>query len=399
MSSAILARLRAVVGDDATAGPTGQPLVAPRSIEALAATLRTAFHEGWTLRVEGASTWLTPDAPADLAVTTRRLDRILAVAPGDLVATVQAGVPVRQLATRLAAHGALVGIDPPGSPDRTLGSVLATGTGGPGAHRFGPVRDVVLGSTIVSADGTLVRAGGTVVKNVAGYDLSKIQVGGFGAFGIIAEVHLRLRARPAARRCLVARGELDPLFNAARAIGAEGIDTTIVELFATQPGGPWTLVVEIEGTEQGAAVEEDRARATAAVPFETGTARATVHAFGEAMTEDPVTLRAGVLPASLPDVADLATASLGAGRISLSAGRGGLRWCGRPTAAQVVAFRRELATREIPVTLERGPWALRRAVGHFGAFREGVRPLSNRVRDVFDPKRQFQVALEEAPDA
>lgn len=399
MSGAILARLRQIVGDDVAAGADGCPLVAPQSIEALAAAMGAANEEGWSVRVEGAATWLPPDAPADVAITTRRLDRILSVAPADLVATVQAGVPLRRLVDRLASHGTLVGIDPPGSPDRTLGSVLATGTSGPSAHRFGPVRDVVLGSTIVSADGNLVRSGGSVVKNVAGYDLSKIQVGGFGAFGIIAEVHVRLRAAPASRRGLVARGDLDRLFNAARAIVAEGVDTNIIELFAAVPGGPWTLVVETSGTEQGAAIEEERARGAAAdVAFEPGTARSTVHAFGEAMIEAPVTFRAGALPGSLPEVADLVTASLGAGQISLSAGRGGLRWCGRPSAAQLVALRRELARREIPVTLERAPWPLRRAVGHFGAFREGVRPLSDRVRDVFDPKRILRVALEGATD-
>ena len=199
MSGAILARLRQVVGDDVVAGPDGRPRVAPRSADGLAAALGTAAQEGWRVRVEGSGSWLPPDAPADLAVTTRALDRIVSVAPSDLVATVQGGVTLRRLADKLAGHRTLVALDPPGSPDRSLGSILATATAGPEAHRFGPVRDQVLGTTIATADGKLVRSGGSVVKNVAGYDLSKIQIGGFGAFGIIVEAHLRLRALPAAR--------------------------------------------------------------------------------------------------------------------------------------------------------------------------------------------------------
>lgn len=393
MSGAMLARLRQIVGNDVETGPDSRPLVAPRSVDALAAALGAAGDEGWTVRIEGGGTWQAPDAPADLGITTRRLNGILSVAPADLVATVQCGATIRQLAGKLAGHRMEVGFDPPGSPDRTIGSVLATATAGPAAHRFGPIRDSLLGSTIVAADGKLVRSGGSVVKNVAGYDLSKIQVGGFGAFGIIAEVHLRLRALPAARRTLVAQGMLDPLFHAARAIVAASVDTTIIELYANAPPR-WTLVVETSGTEQGAEIEEARAREIAGVPFEAGDSRSTVHAFGEAMTEAPVTLRAGVLPASLPETADLFTESLGPGRLSLSAGRGGLRWCGSPTAAAAMELRHRLAAREIPLTLERAPWAFRMAMGHFGAFREGVRPLSDRVRDVFDPKRLFAVALE-----
>ena len=394
MSGAILARLRQVVGDDVVAGPDGRPRVAPRSVDGLAAALGTAAQEGWRVRVEGSGSWLPPDAPADLAVTTRALDRIVSVAPSDLVATVQGGVTLRRLADKLAGHRTLVALDPPGSPDRSLGSILATATAGPEAHRFGPVRDQVLGTTIATADGKLVRSGGSVVKNVAGYDLSKIQIGGFGAFGIIVEAHVRLRALPAARQTLAARGALDPLFSAARAIVGASIDATIVELFATVPGGPWTLIVETAGTEQGALIEAQRARDIGEVLFDVADSRSTVHAFGESMTEGPVTLRAGVLPASLPETADLIVESLGPGRLSLSAGRGGLRWCGSPTVGGLLALRRTLAAREIPLTVERAPWSIREAVGHFGAFREGVRPLSDRVRDVFDSRRLIAVALE-----
>ena len=156
-----------------------------------------------------------PDAPADLAVSTRALDQVLSVSPADLVATVQAGTTHDALRRRLADEGMWLAVDPPGRPDRSLGSIVATGTAGPLRHGLGPIRDHLLGCTVATGDGRLVKAGGKVVKNVAGYDLTKLQVGGFGGFGIIAELHLRLRALPRADVTLLARGARDDL-SAAR---------------------------------------------------------------------------------------------------------------------------------------------------------------------------------------
>ena len=171
----------------------------PDSADALSLVCRLAHDEGWKIRVEGHGTWLAADAPADLAVSTRALDRVLSVSPADLVATVQAGTPIEALRRRLADEGMWLALDPPGRPERSLGSVVATATAGPLRHGFGPVRDHVLGCTVATGDGRLVRAGGRVVKNVAGYDLTKLQVGGFGGFG---DHHRGAppAPRPAARR-------------------------------------------------------------------------------------------------------------------------------------------------------------------------------------------------------
>src|SRR6185436_8983503 len=152
--------------------------------------------------------------------------------PGDLVATVQAGTPIESLRRRLADEGMWLAIDPPGRPERTLGSVVATATAGPLRHGFGPVRDHVLGCTVATGDGRLVNAGGRVVKNVAGYDLTKLQVGGFGGFGIIAEVHLRLRALPRADVTLLARGPRDELTSGARELLASHLLPGALELLS-----------------------------------------------------------------------------------------------------------------------------------------------------------------------
>jgi hypothetical protein len=193
-------RFRALLGREAVLDAGSErgrpPRVAPDSVDAVALVLGTAYEEGWRVRVEGAGTWMPGDAPADLVLTTRRLDRVTAVAPEDLTATAEAGAPLDTLRERLAERGAWIALDAPGQAARTLGSVIATATAGPLRQGFGPVRDHLLGLSVVTGDGRVVTSGGRVMKNVAGYDLTKLHTGGFGAFGVVVAAHLRLRALP-----------------------------------------------------------------------------------------------------------------------------------------------------------------------------------------------------------
>jgi len=194
MTDGMLARLREIVGASGVErDPAGLPRVVPDTTEAMGRLFALAHARSWRARIEGQGTWLSSDAPADFAVSTRGLDRVVSVSPADLVATVDAGVAIGNLRRRLADDGMWLAIDPPGRPERSIGSIIAAGTAGPLRQGFGPVRDHVLGLSVVTGDGRLVRAGGRVVKNVAGYDLGKLQIGGFGGFGVVTELNLRLR--------------------------------------------------------------------------------------------------------------------------------------------------------------------------------------------------------------
>ncbi len=227
----IFARLKALLGPGAVdRDPDNLPRVTPDSTDALALVCRLAHDEGWTIRIEGLGTWLPTDAPADLAVSTRAMDEVVSVSPADLVATVQAGAPMDAVRRRLAEESMWLAVDPPGRPDRTLGSVIATGTSGPLRLDFGPVRDHVLGCTVVTGDGRTVQAGARVVKNVAGYDLTKLHVGGFGGFGIITQAHLRLRALPRADVTLTSRGGRDSQSAVARDLLDAGLAPAALEL-------------------------------------------------------------------------------------------------------------------------------------------------------------------------
>ncbi len=153
------------------------------SLEQAAAELRAASAEGRKLR-------LGTDLDA------AGMDRVLEHEAGDLTCTVEAGIRLSALAAALAPFGQRLSLDPPGDP--TIGACLAGNLSGPLRHRFGAPRDLVLGVTLVLADGTIVNAGGKVVKNVAGYDLGKLVCGSGGRLAFIGRVSLRLHPAPVA---------------------------------------------------------------------------------------------------------------------------------------------------------------------------------------------------------
>jgi FAD/FMN-containing dehydrogenase len=138
-------------------------------------------------------------------VTAGGLQRVLEHDPGDLTCTVEAGIRLSALGAALGTSGQRLSLDPPGDP--TIGAVVADNLSGPLRHRFGAPRDLVLGATLVLADGTVANAGGKVVKNVAGYDLARLVCGSEGRLAFVARVSLRLHPLPRAARTLVVETE------------------------------------------------------------------------------------------------------------------------------------------------------------------------------------------------
>jgi FAD/FMN-containing dehydrogenase len=161
----------------------------------------------------------------DTVLSTRGLARVLEHEPGDLTAIVEAGIRLAELQERLAAHGQMLALDPPGDP--TIGACLAGDLSGPRRHRFGAMRDLVVGVTVVLADGTVASSGGKVVKNVAGYDLGKLFSGSRGRLGLVARVALRLHPRPEASETVVA--ETDDPRGFWRELHASQLEPTAVD--------------------------------------------------------------------------------------------------------------------------------------------------------------------------
>jgi hypothetical protein len=159
----------------------------------------------------------------------------------------------------------------------------------------------------------------------------------------------------------------------------------------------WALAVRLTGTDAGVSAEVDRIVKATGLEWERlGAERAS--AFWNLVARAPlaseVTIRLATLLDGVDDAIDLVLEELGEGMLSAGLGTGALRWAGEVEAEPLRELRRKAASREIPLTLERAPWDLRRAVGHFGAYREGVGQLVGRLRETFDPKRTIAVALE-----
>jgi len=164
-------------------------------------SVREAGAARTPLRIAGRSHWLSAGRPvaASDRVSVADHSGVVDYVPGDLTITVRAGTTLADIAGVTGEHGQWLPLDPFGSADGTIGATVATGSSGPLAHGFGTIRDLVLGVEIVTGDAKIVRGGGRVVKNVAGFDLVRLVTGAWGTLGVITEVSLRLHALPAHR--------------------------------------------------------------------------------------------------------------------------------------------------------------------------------------------------------
>jgi glycolate oxidase FAD binding subunit len=180
-------------------GRTPEAAVFPGSLEEVRAVIEAAAQAGVPVISWGGGTAAavgTPMPGPGIVLGLGRLAALVEHEPGDLTATVQAGMTVAALQTALRARGQWLSLDPPDAERATVGGVLAANAAGPRRHLYGTARDLVIGVTAVTGEGVVVRGGGKVVKNVAGYDLPKLFVGSYGTLGVVVEVTVKLRPLP-----------------------------------------------------------------------------------------------------------------------------------------------------------------------------------------------------------
>jgi len=204
------------------------------STESIASAIRDAARSQTPLRVTGRSTWLDAGRPvrADQRLSMRDDTGVVAYVPGDLTLTVRAGTTLSEIETATREHGQWLPLDPYGSPDGTIGATLATASAGPLSSSFGQARDLVLGVEFVTGRGEVVRGGGKVVKNVAGFDLSRLITGSWGTLGVITEVTLRLYALP----------KVDRTFSISLS-GGERETASLLRAVIMSPLSPFALVL------------------------------------------------------------------------------------------------------------------------------------------------------------
>lgn len=213
-------------------------IISPGSVDEVCEVMRLASREGWAVVPAGAATWLDAGNPltrVNIVVSTQRLKRIVEHEPADLVAIAEAGVTLKDFNEALSQKGQWLAIDPPDDIEAgsaTIGGIVATGLAGAQQYGYGPPRRHVIGMRVVMADGSLIKAGGRVVKNVAGYDLCKLFTGSYGTLGIVVEVNFKLRPLPAETRTVVARGSRNDLLSGAQRIIAAPLFPVAVELLS-----------------------------------------------------------------------------------------------------------------------------------------------------------------------
>jgi FAD/FMN-containing dehydrogenase len=208
----------------------------PRRLEELSEMLQFAARERLTVIPVGAGTWLemgNRPTRAHLIISTAQMNRVLEYEPADLTATVEAGCTLAEFNARAAAHRQFIPLDPFGDASSTLGATVATASYGPLRCAYGTPRDWVIGMHVAHADGRLTKAGGKVVKNVAGYDLCKLYTGSFGTLGMIGELSFKLRALPPEERTLIFYAkEIDELCQLAARITDSDVQPAALELFS-----------------------------------------------------------------------------------------------------------------------------------------------------------------------
>jgi len=356
----------------------------PSSVGELADVLRDSAPQ--SVLVRGGDTKLgwggVVDEPLDLVVWTSALDRIVEHAEGDFVVTVQSGARLSDVQRELGAKGQWLALDPP-EANATIGGIVSTATSGPRRLRYGTPRDLLIGVTVVLADGTVARSGGKVVKNVAGYDLGKLFCGAFGTLGVVAECTFRLHPRPRAIRCVSVA--LDDPGEAVRSLRRSPFRPSAIEYDGT------CLSVVVEAFDAAAEAQAEQIRSLIggeirdAVPDGFG-----VRPWQPGEIGLKATFRIGALSPVVALVRRIAPEL----RMSAHAASGVLWLGGAVSATKVSELRAAVAAHDGTVVVVTGPATFRREVDVWGPVR-GV-DMMRRIRDQFDPDRRLNPGVLDA---
>ncbi|MDB9494290.1 FAD-binding oxidoreductase [Spirulina major CS-329] len=385
---------------------TPPQLLFPQTLPALQAVIRHLHHSGGTMRPCGTGTKLTWGGigrPVDYLVSGAALDRVIDHAVGDLTITVEAGISLAAVQAHLAPTGQFLPLDPAYPDQATLGGIVATADAGSWRQRYGGVRDLLLGMTMVRADGAIAKAGGRVVKNVAGYDLMKLLTGSFGTLGMLAELTFRTYPRPETMATRVLTGSAEAIATTTQTLLNSTLTPVRLDLLngslvrAGGGRGALGLGVEFASIAASVAVQLDQLDAiatqqgltiTTPAPDFWDTLTATVRTPAH---RDAITARFGVLPAALPDL----LANLPTTAIALGNGGSGLGFCQFPagiTADQLRRVRRQCAQQRGFFTLLDAPAALKQTIDPWGYPGNAI-ALMRQVKQSFDPQNGFSPGI------
>jgi glycolate oxidase FAD binding subunit len=373
--------------DDAVGGVVPREVVRPTTVDQVAEVLTAAAADGRTVvPVGGRSklTWAAPPESCDLLLDLTGLDRVVEHVAGDLTVVAEAGVRLADLQAQVGRAGQLLGLDPP-EDGATLGGVVSANASGPRRLRYGTTRDLLIGITVVLADGTVAHAGGKVVKNVAGYDLGKLFTGAHGTLGVVVSTTWRLHPVPPARRVVTLElpdaAAAGPL---SVALARSTLTPSAVELIAGA-GGTARLVVLFESIAESVA---GQARAAVALLGGGVESEDLPEDFGRRPGgADDVLLRLAHAPASLSAV----LGALPAGTAVAAHAATGVSYAAVPAGEAVGALpglRAAIAPHDGTAVVLRAPDAVREHLDHWGPVGDSL-DLMRRVKERFDPERRM----------
>jgi glycolate oxidase FAD binding subunit len=371
----------------------------PRDAEMAAAMLAECTNDGLAVVPRGGGTKLSWGRPprADAFLSTRRLDAPIEHYAGDLVATVPAGATLAEVNRVLALERQWLPLDPAAAGQATIGGIVAANDSGPRRQKHGATRDLIIGIEIVLADGRLAKAGGRVVKNVAGYDLARLMCGSFGTLALITSATFKLAPLASASRTVVVDArEPAEVSRLALAVHAAPLSPSAIELQAPRS----RLLIRFETTEAAADRQARRAVAmveaaglTAAIVGDQDEDDLWRRHEAEAWRPDGIILKVTVLPTEVPTVLGNLQQLAAAGGVSYAAiGRAALgvlavRLEGLDEAAALVidGVRRAAAHRGGHVLVLRGPAGIGTRVDPWGDVGEAS-AMMQAVKSRFDPR-------------
>ncbi|MBF2097768.1 MAG: FAD-binding oxidoreductase [Gloeomargaritaceae cyanobacterium C42_A2020_066] len=378
----------------------------PASLSELTYALTEACNQGWRVLACGQGSklsWGGSLESLDLVVSTQQLTRIVDHAAADLTVTVETGLPLAALQQTLAQAGQFWPVNPLYPETTTVGGIVATADTGSWRQGYGGVRDLLLGVTLVRHDGQVAKAGGRVVKNVAGYDLMKLVTGSYGSLGMLTQVTLRLYPLPQVRQFWLVTGgrpAVDALRRSlmAAAVAPAGVTVlsgTVLDALGLAPELPLNLgiLVELHGRPAGVAEQAQRITALAhAAGLAAEAATDTVEwgslsqLFRTESGSGGLLAKVGVLPAQTVTFVDQVMRAWPAGRWQMQASSGLGWWC-LPQGASAEAITQVRAWSEAAggfLTVLEAPLDLKQQVDIWGYPGQALEVMHT-IKRQFDP--------------
>lgn len=378
----------------------------PASLSELTYAVTEACNQGWRVLACGRASklsWGGPLESLDLVVSTQQLTRIVDHAAADLTVTVETGLPLVTLQETLAKAGQFWPVNPLYPETATVGGLIATADTGSWRQGYGGVRDLLLGATLVRHDGQVAKAGGRVVKNVAGYDLMKLVTGSYGSLGVLTQVTLRLYPLPQVRQFWLVMGgrpAVDALRRGLMAaavapVGVTVLSGTLLAALGLAPALPLELgiLVELHGRPAGVAEQAER---IAALALSAGLAAEAVtetvdwgrlsQLFRTESRSGGLLAKVGVLPAQTVNLVEQVMRAWPAGRWQMQVGSGLGWWC-LPQGASAEAISQVRAWAEAAggfLTVLEAPLDLKQQVDVWGYPGQALEVMHT-IKRQFDP--------------